>query len=97
LKKYHFCFVALLWYNQLLTSSAFLGLVSFASSATALSAIPPSPKAAGHLVMAVADTVLALVLFIQGAALHIQLAKAAMVAVVLDIAAPTVTQVAAAW
>jgi hypothetical protein len=42
------------------------------------------------------NTVLALVLFIQGAALHIHLAKAAMVAAVVKIAAPTVTQVAAA-
>jgi hypothetical protein len=46
--------------------------------------------------MAVVDTVLALVLVIQGAALHIQLAKAAMVATVVEIAAPTVTRVAAA-
>jgi hypothetical protein len=46
--------------------------------------------------MAVVDTILALVLVIQGAALHIQLAKAAMVAVVVEIAAPTMTQVAAA-
>ncbi len=80
----------------MLTSSAFLGLVLFALSATVLSAIPPPPKAAGHLVMAVMDTVLALVLIIQGAALHIQLAKAVMVAAVVEIAAPTVTQVAAA-
>jgi hypothetical protein len=77
-------------------SSAFLGLVSFALSATALSAIPPPPKAAGCLVMAVVDTVLALALVIQGAALHIQLAKAAMVVAVVKIAAPTMTQVAAA-
>jgi hypothetical protein len=46
--------------------------------------------------MAVVDTVLALILVIQRAALHIQLAKAAMVAAVVEIAAPTVTQVAAA-
>ena len=39
---------------------------------------------------------LALVLVIQRAALHIQLAKAAMVAAVVDITAPTVTRVAAA-
>jgi hypothetical protein len=68
-----------------------LRLVSFALSATALSAIPPPPKAAGCLVMAVVDTILALVLVIQGAALHIQLAMAAMVAAVVEIAAPTVT------
>jgi hypothetical protein len=37
------------------------------------------------------DTVLALVLVIQGAALHIQLAKTAMVAAVVEIVAPTVT------
>jgi hypothetical protein len=80
----------------LLTSSAFLGLVSFASSATALSAISPPPKAAGRLVMAVVDTVLALVLVIQRAAMHIQLAKAAIVAAVVEIAAPIGTQVAAA-
>jgi hypothetical protein len=80
----------------LLTSSAFLGLVSFALSATALSAIPPPPKAAGRLVMAVVDTVLALVLVIQRAALHIQLAKAAIVTAVVEIAALTGTQVAAA-
>jgi hypothetical protein len=41
--------------------------------------------------MAVVDTVLALVLVIQGAALHFQLAKATMVAAVVNIAAPTVT------
>jgi hypothetical protein len=75
----------------LLTSSAFLGLVSFALPATALFAIPLPPKAAGCLVMAVVDTVLALVLVIQGAALHIQLAKAAMVTAVVELAAPTVT------
>jgi hypothetical protein len=46
--------------------------------------------------MAVMDIFLALVLVIQGAALHIQLAKAAMVAAVVEIAAPIVTQVAAA-
>ena len=80
----------------MLTSSAFLGLVSFALSATALSAIPPSPKAAGGLVMTVVDTMLALVLVIQGAALHIQLAKAAMVTAVVEIAAPTVAWVVAA-
>jgi hypothetical protein len=80
----------------LLTSSVFLGLVSFALSATALSAIPPPPKAAGHLVMAVVDTVLAPVLVIQGAALHIHLAKAVMNEAVVEIAANTVTQVAAA-
>jgi hypothetical protein len=80
----------------LLTSSAFLGLVSFALSVTALSAVPPPPKAAGRLVIAVVDTVLALVLVIQGAALHIQLAKAAMVAAVVEVAAPTMTQVVAA-
>ncbi len=57
---------------------------------------PPPPKAAGYLVMAVVDTVLALDLVIQGAALHIWLAKAAMVAAVVEIAAPTVTQMAAA-
>ncbi len=80
----------------MLTSSAFLGLVSFALSATALSAIPPPPMAADHLVLAVVDTVLALVLVIQGAALHIQSARATMVAAVVEIAAPPVTQVAAA-
>ncbi len=80
----------------MLTSSAFLGLVSFALSATILSAIPPPTKAAGCFVMAVVDTVLALVLVLQGAALHIQLAKAATVAAVVEIAAPTVTQMAAA-
>jgi hypothetical protein len=53
-------------------------------------------KAAGYLVLAVVDTVLALVLVIQGAALHIQLAKAAMVAAVVEITAPAVTHVAAA-
>jgi hypothetical protein len=46
--------------------------------------------------MAVVDTVLALVLVIQGAALHIQLANAAMVAAVVEIVASTVTHVAAA-
>jgi hypothetical protein len=46
--------------------------------------------------MAVVDSVLALVLVIKGAALHIQLAKAAMVAAEVEIAALTVTQVAAA-
>jgi hypothetical protein len=46
--------------------------------------------------MAVVDTVRALVLAIQGAALHIQLAKVAIVAAVVEIAAPTGTQVAAA-
>jgi hypothetical protein len=46
--------------------------------------------------MAVVDTILALVLVIQGAALHIQLAKASIVAAVVEIAAPTVTRVAAA-
>jgi hypothetical protein len=46
--------------------------------------------------MAVVDTVLVLVLVIQGAVLHIQLAKAAIVAAVVAIAAPTGTQVAAA-
>jgi hypothetical protein len=46
--------------------------------------------------MAVVDTVLALVLVIRGAALRIQLAKAAMVAAVVEIAAPTVTRVAVA-
>jgi hypothetical protein len=70
------------WYNQLLTSSAFLGLVSFALSATALSAIPLPPKAAGCLVMAVVDTILALVLVVQGAA---------MVAALVEIAAPATT------
>jgi hypothetical protein len=80
----------------LLTSSAFIGLVSFALSATAQSAIPPPPKAAGSLVMTVVDTVVALVLVIQGAALHIQLAKAAIVAAVVEIAAPTGTCVTAA-
>jgi hypothetical protein len=85
----HLCFVALL--IQPVTH-----MVSFASTATALSAAPPPPKAAACLVMAVVVTVLALVLVIQGAALHIQLAKAAMVAAVVDITAPTVTRVAAA-
>jgi hypothetical protein len=80
----------------LLTSSAFLGLVSFASSAMALSAIPPPSKAAGHLEMTVVDTILALVFVIQGAELHIQLANAAMVAAEVEIAASTMTQVAAA-
>jgi hypothetical protein len=80
----------------LLTSSSFLGLVSLALSATVLSAIPPPPKAADPLVMAVVDTVFALVLVIQGAALHIQLDEVAMVAAVVEIAAPTVTRVAAA-
>jgi hypothetical protein len=47
--------------------------------------------------MVVVDTVRALILVIQGAALHLQLAKAAMVAAVVEIAAPTVTLVAAAW
>ncbi len=37
-----------------------------------------------------------LILVIQGAALYIQLAKAAMVAAVVEIAAPNMTQVAAA-
>jgi hypothetical protein len=46
--------------------------------------------------MAVVDTILALVFVIQGAELHIQLAKAAMVAAVVEIAASTVTRVAAA-
>ncbi len=46
--------------------------------------------------MAVVDTILALVLDMQGAALHIQLAKTAMVAAVVETAAPTVTQVAPA-
>jgi hypothetical protein len=46
--------------------------------------------------MALVDIVLALILVIQEAALHIQLAKAAMVSTVVEIAAPTVTQVAAA-
>jgi hypothetical protein len=46
--------------------------------------------------MAVVDIVLALVLVIQGAALHIELANAAMVAAVVEIAAPTMTGVAAA-
>jgi hypothetical protein len=45
--------------------------------------------------MAVVGTILALVLVIQGAALHIQLAKAAIVAAVVEIAAPTGTRVAA--
>jgi hypothetical protein len=80
------------WYNQLLTSSAFWSLFSFALPATALSAVPPPPKVA-----AVVDTILALVLVIQGAALHIQLAKAAMVAAVVEIGAPSMTRVAAAW
>jgi hypothetical protein len=47
--------------------------------------------------MGVVDTNLALARVIQGAALHIQLAKVAMVAAVVEIAAPTMTQVAAAW
>ncbi len=47
--------------------------------------------------MAVVDTILALVLVVQWAALHTQLAKAAMVTAVVEIAAPTVTWVAAAW
>jgi hypothetical protein len=55
-----------------------------------------TPKAASHLVMAVMETILALILVIQGAALHIQLAKAAMVTAVVEITAPTMTQVAAA-
>jgi hypothetical protein len=71
-------------------------LVSFALSATALPAVPPFPKAAGCLVIAVVGTILALVLVIQGIALLIQLAKAAMVAAVVEIAAPTVTHMAAA-
>jgi hypothetical protein len=47
-------------------------------------------------VTAVVDTILALILVIQRAELHIQFAKAAMVAAVVEIAAPTVTQSAAA-
>jgi hypothetical protein len=47
-------------------------------------------------VMAVENTVRALIRVIQGLALQIQLAKVAMVAAVVEIAAPTVIQVAAA-
>jgi hypothetical protein len=38
--------------------------------------------------MAVVDTILALVLVIQGAALHFQLAKAAMVTAVVELQLP---------
>ncbi len=46
--------------------------------------------------MALVDRVLALVIVIQRAALHIHFAKAAIVAEVVEIAAPTGIQVASA-
>ena len=58
-------------------------------------AVPPL-KAAGRLVIAVVDIVLTLVPVVQGAALHLQVGKAAVVAAVAEITAPAVIRVAAA-
>ncbi len=94
----HLCFVALLWYNQLLTLSAFLGLVSFTLSATDLSAVPPPPMAAGHLVMAVVDTWLLFLSFREQHCIFSWPRQPWLqVAAVMEIAVPTMPRVATVW